>query len=244
MTEFEIPVNAKNPAEYFACIGLLELTLRVFGDAEGYFKDTEQGEVFVVRSSNADCTLSALLEVLCKTPLTQDDNDDLHFGDYLLLDWWKTNPYLKVWCDPQQQPHNFLRDAQVLMAPFTKPYDPLHDGKKVLGKGMVLLDARLRNDARDIGFSHYSLASACKQARQQYPCTLLLAFIGLQRSQPVVRKKQDNEASYWTWRFPIPVCFAQTCTWGLLPGYEKHHFLFQRSKYARGYMLVTFADLL
>ncbi|MFA6386831.1 MAG: hypothetical protein WCW04_03645 [Candidatus Paceibacterota bacterium] len=156
----------------------------------------------------------------------------------MTLNWWGKKSPLAAWSGALR-PSNFLATAQEQLRPHTNQLlDPLNMVTLSLkGSGMITLDARMRNDALDIGFSHDKLGGKEKQPRRQYPATLLLAFLGLQRCQP-------QDLSYWTWDRPIPSSLTQAATWGLLPGYQKHHLIFQVFEYVPGqsYAVVTFAD--
>lgn len=228
-----IPVNVKNPTEFFGCLGLLELAMRVSGEAKGSFSNDETH--FEIETT---ASLSQLLQVLCETPITETGTESLQFGSYLTLDWWHNNSPLAVWSGCVR-PQNFLPLAQKQLLGQLPTSDPL--GLTVIsptGSGMTTLDARIRNDARDIGFSHDKLAAKAKQPRRQYPGALLLAFLGLQRCHP------SKDLRYATWTKPLPPALVQTATWGLLPGFVHRQYLFQVHKYIPGrcFALITFAD--
>lgn len=53
-----IPVDVRNPGQFFACCGLLELAERMWGAAECWFEEREG--IFVISAENATCFLDVL----------------------------------------------------------------------------------------------------------------------------------------------------------------------------------------
>jgi CRISPR-associated protein Csx14 len=63
MAEASIPVNLLNPGQVFACLGLLELTDKFLGNAQGAFDWSNDSDIrFRVRALGDECPVSSAIE--------------------------------------------------------------------------------------------------------------------------------------------------------------------------------------
>jgi CRISPR-associated protein Csb3 len=78
--KLSVYVDVRNPGQFFACCGLLELAHRLWAAVEGWF-DAENGRFCVRSAGNGLCTLDDLAGELLKAgiegDLTQEERNDL-----------------------------------------------------------------------------------------------------------------------------------------------------------------------
>lgn len=205
-----IPCNARNPAEYYACIGLLEWADIVERGAMGCF-DAQSFSLMGIRSS-----LQALLQGLVHAEIRAVDPTNLegaiYYGESLILNWWEQDRHpMKGWSGGGNYPSLFLPRFQKAALSQVGTPDPL--GEYIFSnRGMITMDARVRSGSSETGFSADDMSS--KPHRSQYALTLLLAFIGLQRTLHI-------EKRYCTWRSLVPPMLVPAASLGHLPGYTR-----------------------
>lgn len=230
-----IRVDAKNPGQFFACCGLLELAGRLKPGATACFEKTE----FVITEGP---TLETLVARIVAARLEKLDPEDttaspIRVSDpfELRLDWWKvgdkTSSDLKVWAGTMESFRIARAMQQAMHAPEfstaemlnagTVAFDPDDPEKKV---EPFYFDARRGPNAhsRDVGFAPNDLGMTTIAS----PAVELLCLIGLQRVRPVpVGKPRIFE--YHTWSLPLPPELAPAATAGLLPDPEARGYRFE-----------------
>jgi len=126
--DISINVDIRNPGQFFACCGLLEISSRIWPDSEGWFEITGRRTTYcIATSSEHDDPLGEIVRRIREpdTVILTDDADDYPPGLRplllipfdLRLDWWikdgsvnKKSP-LKMWAG-QQTPLRIMTDMQ------------------------------------------------------------------------------------------------------------------------------------
>jgi CRISPR-associated protein Csb3 len=223
-SEFRIRVDVTNPGQFFACCGLLELTERLSGNAEGVF---ESGEFYV----RCNQTFEQVMEAITTAQLNQLDMDDATSSPIgiggpfkLRLDWWKRKDRatagLKLWAGTmesfriaramQQAMRSGVFQSNDFFNVGTVAYDPDDLTKKV---EPFYFDARRGPNAhsRDVGFSPNDLGLTTTA----FPAVEFLCLVGLQRCQPVVSDRV-RIYNYHTWSAPLPPLLLPAAVAGLI----------------------------
>lgn len=237
---FSVNVDARNPGQFFACCGLLELAARLSGVATGRFA----GDTFVLEAA---CTFTELLGRWTTTPLIQVNLDDdsaspIRFAAPfdLLLDWWldeaSGGQRLKVWAGKMQNVR-ILRAMMGALQTIDHTPDLLNSGCVVVGEDEkkvepFCFDARRSGSAlpRDAGFSTNDL----KITTVAMPAVEALCLVGLQRFRP--RPVAEKFFSYHTWNSPLPCSIASAACCGLARFTPGHRYVFEtafRSEYMK-----------
>ena len=217
-----VKVNVKNPGQFFACCGLLELAHRLWQGSEGWFED----DWFVIAPmKETNNSFAQLIEVLHDTSLSSDDNEmdhktcPLRLGSPfdLRLDWWLDETggdRLKTWAGQQ----SILRIAPAMKQAFPSTCsaeefyqtsliitDPTNRRKSV---EPFYFDARRFAHALDVGFS-LDVQGAETLA---HPTVELLCLIGLQRFRPSATIEKWS-FEYYLWSVPLsaPIAAAVVC---------------------------------
>jgi len=220
----QVNVDPTNPGQYFGCCGLLELSHRIWGSAEGWF---EEGQFRVVTGGS----LADLISAIGSAGLKQVDSDDdfsspieIEAPFELRLDWWADEraggKSLKVWAGSMRS----VRIARAMQAALrqsrfhteqlfeqgTVVYDPSEPDKKV---EPYYFDARRGMNAQslDIGFA----PDAFQMTTIAYPAVEFLCLVGLQRCRPTPIGNRRT-FDYWTWSIPVDVCVVPAAACGLL----------------------------
>jgi CRISPR-associated protein Csx14 len=240
MNEFSVPLNLRNPGQFLACCGILEIADRMYG-ATGHFEENR----FVIRSENTSCTLKNVLCLIANEPLKPILGGTegktvvglLTTGSLnLRLGWWSApnqRDLLKTWAGSRD--HNLdviLQADQMLAAGYLDTTDPLDVGDwypDSFGKQGISLDSRSVTNALDVGLSHDHEKHGKKLV---YPFVTLLAFVGIERFSPPIQAGTEKEAkqynlSYCTWKHPIPAQLLLPAALGILPGYLAEKFAFR-----------------
>jgi CRISPR-associated endonuclease/helicase Cas3 len=255
-------VDVKNPGEFFACCGVLELADRLWGEAEGWFRDG----TFSVATSG---TLYDLLAALNKDPaieMTRLDNGlsvkaliaplqlRLTPSIRFTLDAWMTIRRDKSEVAAlANRPWNFWSGQQTSFGIWKKLCEALEAQMKELtmdgqdAEGLFshrdLLSGRFGFDpgaawkALDVGFSPDT-----QQIRvASSPAAELLAAVGLQRFRP--RLSDDRSSFYYaTWGQPLAPSVASAAASGIVSVFPAMHFrgkIIDRGNYsALGYSTV------
>jgi hypothetical protein len=233
-----IRVNVRNPGEFLACCGLLEIASRTATAPDppiGFFK----GNQFILSGSAFSIT-ELLARLTSEEPAMVDANDS---GDALApftlpilglrLDWWRQpggsrDPWrktaFKLWAGQQTSLTIWtaLRAAtQELLASnkivSTRPFHP-----PVMLSGRFGFDPGASWNALDAGFSpneqHYEVASA--------PVAELLAAVGLQRVHPVPTDDRDA-FEYVVWTMPFPASVVAAAASGCISDPQARRFQFR-----------------
>jgi CRISPR-associated protein Csx14 len=222
-----VAVDPTNPAQFFACCGLLELADRLWPGAEGWFADG--GREFKIACEG---TLQELLAVLVMDPPTviaRLECNGLEVAPIiaplafsfdggattgLILDAWTRIALVKgvpqVISNP---PWNFWSGQQTSMRIWTglraKLVSQLNqltrDGfadlfsQRLLQKGRFGFDPGPAWNALDVGFS----PNEHNMEVESSPATELLAAVGLQRFRPLSNDDRSG-FDFFTWHNPYP----------------------------------------
>lgn len=235
ITHVHVEVDARNPGQFFACCGLLELAERFSPGADGWFS----GSGFVVAcEENIRSLLTCLLEREAR-PVLELDNGLVvkpiiaplrvaFSGDEsrtILLDGW-----MRIGRDKGSptamgnSPWNFWSGQQTsagiwnsLRVALKQQLGKLNDSdlprlfsERVLLSGRFGFDPGAAWDALDAGFS----PNAQQMTVASSPAVELLAAVGIQRFRPAMSKDRQS-FRYATWRDPLPAPVAACAASGL-----------------------------
>jgi len=220
---FAVKVDLRNPGQFFACCGLLELGHRIspLEQVEGWFDE----DTFCVSSSrNSDNTIERILNSLLNTEIDEESRGDatthpIHLSAVdITLDWWINgigeNSPLKLWAG-QQTSLIIVDRLQEALRQAMQDHSNIHS----MGlfniewplRGRFGVDPRTAWTTLDVGFSpneqHIKVAT--------YPAVELLAAVGIQGFRPMQR--ENSSFQYTAWSAPLPVCVARPASAGLLP---------------------------
>lgn len=232
--DITLDVELRNPGEFFACCGVLELAGRLWPGSEGWFARNGTATTFqVATGSGINEPLAEIVRHLCAdAPLVsladdagiaavQADRQPVvllaPFG--LRLDWWREaygdgdKSELKVWAG-QQTP---LRNLPALQDAWRKinAARPNEIGARALfaqrwpetGMGF---DPRAAWKALDVGFSPDEQQINVLIA----PAVEILAAIGLQRCRPARRGERGRFFAYCAWADPVEITVAPVALLG------------------------------
>jgi CRISPR-associated protein Csx14 len=217
---FTVDVDTRNPAQFFACCGVLEIAQRLWPKQEvcAWFAD---GSFEVSVLGNGAEALQTLLETLRATEISVKETQGeralrpvLVQAIRLSLDWWAdargSKSYLKLWAGQQTS----LGIVKALRDALPKYADSglLNAARPLTGRFGV--DPRSAWSAFDVGFSPNSQEIEVAT----YPAAELLGAIGLQRFRPVQDvATRPVRLRYSTWSIPLPPCVARAASARLLP---------------------------
>lgn len=221
-----IPVDVRNPAEFFACCGLLEAASRAGGEFEGWFATGN----FNLRS-NAACKLLDILTAITTWEMAAetDEPDDkappviVNAPRTLRLDWWldptrrsaegdaSATPF-KLWAGQQSSMsilETLLADAKQCVA----ECDPASMQRRVPLSGRFGFDPTAAWVALDVGWSpnEQGVQVGTRAVVE------LLAAIGLQRFRPLPVAGESFMYEYTAWATPLPPLTAAPSAAGACP---------------------------
>ena len=250
-----VRINPTNPGQFFACCGLLELAHRLWGGAEGWFKDG----AFSIATRG---TLREVIRALIKEPaeeITQLDNGlsvkpliaplrlklvgDSEFR--IVLDAWMTirrdkrgvvaaaNPPWNFWSGQQTSLRIWTALRAALLAQMQKSDGS--DSQELFSERVPLsgrfgFDSGAAWNRLDVGFSPDTQGIRVASS----PAAELLAAVGLQRFRP--RLSDDRSFfDYATWGQPLAPSVASAASTGLVavaPALRFRGRIISRSNYA------------
>ncbi len=226
---FSVNVDVKNPGQFFACCGLLELAHRLWPGAEGWFED---GKFCLARTDGQSVDFKTLLDAIIMCDVQPVPNSDPKIAPIRLshpigihLDWWlkpdgKPNLF-KTWAAnaTSQQMFSKWRDPlrNKLSAYTTAPEKTLTISAKK--QGSYGFDSDLGWDALNVGFSLNKHAGLKELPTR--PAVEIFGAIGLQRFFPVFKEK-EQAVEYATWRIPLAAPVARVAVIGNLPVVTMH----------------------
>ncbi len=240
VAEVRVRLDPRNPGQFYACCGLLELAALEDPDILSAFSP-EQGRPrvhwFSLRGDLPENFLTDSLRRLKQLHPDFDTNSEagvspakLPFGSYTLeLDWWLDEfrgrtASIKCWAG-QVTTRGLFEELLGLLDLTSTGLDLFE--KSQLTKSKFGVDPRAAWNACDYGYSpnEHGKDSATFIAVE------VLAAIGLQSFRPVVQRK-TRRAAYHLWTGELPACLARTASfapWDGLP-----HFAFEFSIASRG----------
>jgi len=228
---FSVRVDVRNPGQFFACCGLLELAHRLWPGAEGWFDDAG----FSIRGckTNHDpCELKSLLGNLASAHAEAlEPGEDPKIPPILLgepftlrMDWWldsrgRKTSFGKMFSGQKRTLKDVRRLQQALQGGTELREAALFDWAVPL-KGRFGVDPRAAWTALGVGFSPNDQGMKVRS----YPAVELLGAVGLQGFRPT---KKNRAFEYGTWTTPLPAPVARAVAGGLIPSIGAGVFGFQ-----------------
>jgi CRISPR-associated protein Csb3 len=221
-----LELNLRNPGQFLACCGLLELASRLDPEARGWFGE----EAFHLAHQGPDlwraireCDIRTVPAVASADVANDGKREkepksppiELGGPFNLRLDWWEeesaTEAGFKTWSGGQTV-MGFLEGMRSQLPPPDRtPQTVLTDTLPLRKPKPFYFDCRLsRFTSLDMGFSteHFTAAFS--------PAVELLALVGLQRFRPAEIERRETYA-YCSWSVPLYVRIAAAVAHGLLP---------------------------
>lgn len=227
----EIQVDLRNPAQFFACCGVLELASRLWPGSEGWFSPQEKHDAnacFCVSTHGRDqdplktivdkITEPETVEFGTGHEMEKNDRKPLYIIPFRLrLDWWcnfgdgSSKSKLKTWAG-QQKPEGIIKG---LLGEWREKLR--HEGDIIFRDLFVPFSTKSKGfgfnpesswKPIDIGFSleRQSMKTPIS------PASEILAAVGLQRFRPFCLKQTqgrgDNAYRYRVWEKPLEVSIA------------------------------------
>ena len=225
--DIALNVDLRNPGQYFACCGILELASRLWPGSEAWFAKDSARAVFHVATRNGhNDPLAAIVHELCAAqPLvmlaadheaqTQADRKPVVIVPFQLrLDWW-LDPYgsgdkseLKIWAGQQTPERNInsLCDAwrEIVKTAANRIKGTCLFSLRWPVTGRFGFDPAASWEAIDVGFSPDEQQVPVQTA----PATEILAAIGLQRCRPGLIERRRRWFAYHPWADPLEIAVA------------------------------------
>ncbi|MCY4579969.1 MAG: hypothetical protein OXD31_13115 [Chloroflexi bacterium] len=223
-SDIEIQVDVKNPGEFFACCGLLELADRLSSGAEGWFAEDKFFITFLDASGGV--TIHEALWSVVNTGAVGEPDDKvspLTLGEPLdmRLSWWLrpeggSNRVLKTWAANASSLQMFSK-WEIPVKEILQEEDPDPTSlfrRQTSLQGPYGFDSKFGWDALSVGFS---LNEHIRYKKSQVrPVVEMLGAIGLQRFTPDIDQSKGI-VRYATWRTPLPPSVACLAALGKLP---------------------------
>lgn len=229
----KINVDLRNPGQFLACCGLLELAGRLDPEATGRF----ERDTFILTGCKKNI-LSTFLEAEivadeddCTKATRADEEDEdrsppvlIRGGFDLRLDWWTDSTAaragFKTWSGGQTV-LGFLNGMRQKVAEMPQGWpNALTHTALMRQPKPFYFDSRLsRLTSLDAGFSTEKFTLVFS------PAVELLAFVGLQRFRPVTVIPRERYV-YFAWHHPLPVTIAAAAAYGLMPLISKLRYEF------------------
>jgi CRISPR-associated protein Csx14 len=211
--EISVNVDVRNPGQFFACCGLLEISSRIWPESEGWFAIAGRRMTYcIATSSGHDDPLREIVRRISE-PDTIIETDAEYYNPGLRplllnpfdlrLDWWieggvNKSP-LKLWAG-QQTPLRIMTAMQTELQQ-TNPGRNMFSQRRLMS-GRWGLDAASSWTARGLGYS----PDEQNMPWATYPATEIFAAIGLQRCQPLrIEEMKGRWFSYHIWTCPLEI---------------------------------------
>ncbi|MCZ7658974.1 MAG: hypothetical protein M5U07_14510 [Xanthobacteraceae bacterium] len=222
--DITLDVDLRNPGQFFACCGVLELASRLWPGSEGWFAAHGLRTEFRIATHGADedplveiarriCEADQLIQ-LAQGHEAQAQADRkpvvlVPFG--LRLDWWLASyrggdkSELKTWAG-QQTPSRIFAGLRGALREILGRDDGRSDSRRLFArtwpmKGRFGFDPSASWDALGVGFSPDEQDVPVQTA----PATEIFAAIGLQRCRPTRVEARGRWFAYRAWGDPIEV---------------------------------------
>jgi CRISPR-associated protein Csx14 len=233
LPDITLDVDLRNPGQFFACCGLLELASRLWPGSEGWFAGEGSRAAFHIAtcSSHSD-PLGEVVRLLCETDdlvaIAEDANIEKVQADRqpimlrpfgLRLDWWLDSygqgdkSELKVWAGQQTPERNVngLRGAwREILARTPNPSVKQFFSQRWPTTGRFGFDPSASWEALDVGFSPDEQGIPVLTS----PSTEIFAAIGLQRCRPLPAEGKRRWFVYHPWRTPLAIALAPAAVAG------------------------------
>jgi len=245
MREYRIPLDPRNPGQFFACCGLFELAELARPGGRAAFEGADTA--FVLRT---ECDFPPPRLTLMP-PGTFDGKPydgkleplELESSGHLLgLNWWLTDALTQK---SALKLHGARQETRVMLQElldelnYDAPIEVLfHTGKYMTTR--FGLDLRSAWDARDLGYSPNDLQGKAKAA-VTFPWIEVLAVVGLQGFRPAERTARSR-FRYSTWRQPLPLAPARAACAAPWTGLQSNTFEFQLGRRGQGFKTFLFSE--
>jgi CRISPR-associated protein Csx14 len=211
--DISVSVDVRNPGQFFACCGLLEISSRIWPNSEGWFAITGRRITYCIYTgSEHNDPLAEIVQRICK-PDTVIETDAEHYSAGLRplllipfdlrLDWWieggvNRSP-LKLWAG-QQTPLRIMTAMQAELQQI-KPGRNIFSQQRLMS-GRWGIDAASSWTARGLGYS----PDEQNMPWSTYPATEIFAAIGLQRCRPRrIKEMKGRWFCYHIWTCPLEI---------------------------------------
>ncbi len=225
LPDITLDVDLRNPGQFFACCGLLELASRLWPGSEGWFVGEGSRAAFHIATySGHNDPLGRIVRELCDpdefVAIAEEEGVEkiqadrqpvvlLPFG--LRLDWWldaygdSDKSELKVWAGRQTPERNMngLRGVWRKNVERT-PADVQLYSQRWPVTGRFGFDPSASWEALDVGFSPDEQDIPVLTS----PATEILAAIGLQRCRPLPVEGKRRWFAYHVWQEPLDITVA------------------------------------
>jgi len=243
--DIRVNVDAKNPGQFFACCGLLELAHRLWPRIEGWF---ENGVFCLEGLSGQDTGFHMLLKHLseAKAEALAGSNDPklppVRIGPPygLRLDWWLDSRGGKtIFGKMFSGQKRTLTDVERLqsglgnvLSKHENDVTPFDWSEPLPGRFGV--DPRAAWESLDVGFS----PNDQQMAVETYVVVELLGAIGLQVCPPM---SNGEFYDYTTWSRPLGACVSRAASVGIIPGLKgtTYRFALTRRGSYKGFGIAT-----
>jgi CRISPR-associated protein Csx14 len=243
-----IDVDLRNPGQFFACCGILELAGRLWPGSEGWFASEDGGAVFHVATGlgTKDAPLVEIVRALCEPeqllcPVDDDGIEDMQAdrrpvllcGFALRLDWWLDSyrggdkSELKVWAGQQTPERNLTALRDIWRKINAERPDEIGTRRLFSQRwpetGMGF-DPSSSWKSIDIGFSPDEQQINVLTS----PAVEILAAIGLQRCRPELdHHRKGRWFIYRAWADPLEIAVAPAGVVGSVRAKSAHVFQVQ-----------------
>jgi CRISPR-associated protein Csx14 len=223
--DISVDVDLRNPGQFFACCGLLELTSRLWPGSEGWFvTEGRRAAFYIATYSDCDDPLEEVVRTLCEPDelvqipgdegIKQADRQPVVLRPFSLrLDWW-LDPYgdgdkseLKIWAG-KQTPASTIDKLRAAWRALLRSRSAANSAKLLTRRypvsGRFGFDPSASWEALDVGFS----PDMQDMPVQTSPATEILAAVGLQRCRPRAVENEQRWFCYRPWHSPIEIAVA------------------------------------
>jgi CRISPR-associated protein Csx14 len=208
-----LDLDTRNPGQFFACCGLLEISSRIWRDSEAWFEGTGRRVTYRIATHSGHDDALAEIVRRASEPDTVIETDTEHYSPGLCplvlapfdlrLDWWiedgvRKSP-LKLWAG-QQTPRRIMTDMHAALRE-VKPGQRMFFQQRPMS-GRWGIDAASAWTARGLGYS----PDEQNMPWPAFPATEVFAAIGLQRCRPLrIDEMRGRGFSYHTWTCPLEI---------------------------------------
>lgn len=241
MNTYSIRIDPRNPGQFLACCGLLEIASRIAPGTTAHFE--KRGLVFHL---NTPATLPVVLSLRdagpedSRVPKALEQLSLAHpgHGEPLLINWWlstrckdgelEKSPF-KTW-GGQQTPRSMLTELLGL-TDTAVPVENLFQHERYTTTRFGV-DARTAWEPLDVGYSPNEIG----QSSVTFPLVEVLAVIGMQGFRPVGRR---SALRYAAWAQPLGIPAARAAAAAPWPGLPVTRFEFQMATRGQSYQTFT-----
>jgi hypothetical protein len=211
--DITLNVDTRNPGQFYACCGLLEISSRIWPESEAWFEVRGRRSRYRIatNSGHSDPLIEIMHRVSEPNTVVEGDADYYTPGLRplllvpfdLRLDWWiedgvQKSP-LKMWAG-QQTPLRIMSDMQTQLRYLKPGQDLFYQHRPMSGRWGI--DAASSWTARGVGYS----PDEQNMPWIAYPATETFAAIGLQRCRPLrIEEMKRRWFSYYAWTCPLEI---------------------------------------